>query len=265
MRQACDPVVEKNKNLQPRSGSVIGAVLTVDLLLRNWTLKAVWTRPYFDVGPFSSLGEHGVPKDGPIANTPIRECSSMKDASSNEADRERRWAEGLRAGDRSVFEEIFRALYPDLRAYAEGIVQRSDLAEEVVQDVFLQIWLRQDEWEASDRVTAYAYRSVHNRALNVKRQQQTRREGEDRLTHLRGETDAYVLPDEQLHNSEQMEALRETIRELPERRRHIFVLSRWHDLTYAEIGEVLDISVRTVETQIRRALRALRKCIAQDE
>jgi len=188
----------------------------------------------------------------------------MKEASSNEVERDRRWAEGLRAGDRSVFEEIFRTLYADLRAYAEGIVHRSDLAEEVVQDVFLQMWLRQDEWEPSDRVTAYAYRSVHNRALNVTQKQNTQREREEALSRARDEG-AYVLPDEDLHSSDRMEAIRNVIRELPERRRHIFVLSRWHDLTYAEIAEVLDISVRTVETQIRRALRTLRSCLEDYE
>jgi len=189
----------------------------------------------------------------------------MKDTSSGEAERDRRWAEGLRTGDRSVFEEVFRTLYSDLRAYAESIVHRSDLAEEVVQEVFLQMWLRQEEWEVSDRVTAYAYRSVHNRALNAKRRQQTQREAEDTLSHAWDETEAYILPDEELHSSDRMEAIRKTIRNLPQRRRQVFVLSRWHDLTYAEIGEVLDISVRTVETQIRRSLQSLRSCLEEYE
>lgn len=185
------------------------------------------------------------------------------DASSNDQSRQDGpWAEGLKHDDREVFEELFRTLYADLVAYAQTIVRREDVAEGVVQDVFLQIWKR-DGWERTDDVTAYAYRAVHNRALNAVRDQRSHTDNPGARTTeaLRG----YIPVDRQVHANQLEEALEQAIQELPDRRRQIFLLSRRHDLTYAQIADVLDISERTVETQIRRALQALRECVSKYE
>jgi RNA polymerase sigma-70 factor (ECF subfamily) len=186
----------------------------------------------------------------------------MAASSSEHSDRDDSWAEGLKQDDREVFEDLFRTLYADLVAYAQTIVRREDRAEGVVQDVFLQIWKR-DVWEPSDDVTAYAYRAVHNRALNAVRDQRSHAENPGARTTeaLRG----YVPVDREVHTAQLEEAIEDTIQELPDRRRQIFLLSRRHDLTYAQIADVLDISERTVETQIRRALQALRECVSKYE
>jgi RNA polymerase sigma-70 factor (ECF subfamily) len=186
----------------------------------------------------------------------------MAASSSEHSDRDDSWAEGLKQDDREVFEDLFRTLYADLVAYAQTIVRREDRAEGVVQDVFLQIWKR-DVGEPSDDVTAYAYRAVHNRALNAVRDQRSHAENPGARTTeaLRG----YVPVDREVHTAQLEEAIEDTIQELPDRRRQIFLLSRRHDLTYAQIADVLDISERTVETQIRRALQALRECVSKYE
>lgn len=185
------------------------------------------------------------------------------DASSNDqSPQDDPWAEGLKHDDPEVFKDLFRTLYADLVAYAQTIVRREDAAEGVVQDVFLQIW-RRDGWKRTDDVTAYAYRAVHNRALNAVRDQRSHAENPGGRTTeaLRG----YVPVDRQVHADQLKEAIEEVIQELPDRRRQIFLLSRRHDLTYAQIADVLDISERTVETQIRRALQALRECVSKYE
>lgn len=185
------------------------------------------------------------------------------DASSHEHScQDDSWAEGLRHDDPEVFEDLFRTLYEDLVAYAQTIVPREPMAEEVVQEVFLRIWKR-DDWECTDDVTGYAYRAVHNRSLNAVRDQRPHAEdpGARTTEALRG----YVPVDRQVHTGQLEEAIEETIQQLPDRRRQIFLLSRRHDLTYAQIADVLDISERTVETQIRRALQALRECVSRYE
>lgn len=184
----------------------------------------------------------------------------MKASSSSQPDRDGQWAEGLKNNNTGAFEDLFRTLYADLVAYAQTIVQREHVAEGVVQEVLLRLWKR-DDWDQSDDVTAYAYRSVHNRALNAVRNRRPSAQASDTegADDLRG----YVPVDQQVHTSQLREAVERAIRQLPNRRRQIFLLSRRHDLTYAQIAEALDISERTVETQIRRALQTLRECVSE--
>jgi len=179
-------------------------------------------------------------------------------------DREARWARGLREGDREVFEDLFRTLYADLVAYAQSIVHREEVAEGVVQEVFLRLWERND-WSSSDDVTAYGYRSVHNQALNAVRDRRPQTDNPENEARAHGALQGYVPPDRKLHTDQLRDAVKDAIKELPDRRRQIFLLSRRHDLTYAQIADILDISERTVETQIRRALQALRDCVSDYE
>lgn len=187
----------------------------------------------------------------------------MDPPTTDHSDREDRWIEGLQAADPSVFEEIFRTLYEDLVAYVQTIVHREDIAEGLVQDVFVRVWNGEKDWSDSDRVTAYLYRSVHNRALNVVRDR--RRNQEQKAEFADNATSPYVPADRQLQVDEVRQQIEETIDALPARQQQVFLLSRRHDLTYAEIADVLDISERTVETHIRRALQKLRACLAQKE
>lgn len=180
----------------------------------------------------------------------------MDPTTTDHSDREDRWVEGLQAADASVFEEIFRVLYEDLVAYVQTIVHREDIAEGLVQDVFVRVWNREKTWTTSDRVTAYLYRAVHNRALNAVRDRQSKRERNAKLADSTSR--AYVPPDEHLQTDELRADIEDAIDHLPDRQRQVFLLSRRHDLTYAEIAEVLDISERTVETHVRRVLKKLR-------
>ena len=184
------------------------------------------------------------------------------DESTPQRDRNYDWVEGLKSDDPEVFEDLFRTLYEDLVSYAQTIVRRETVAEGVVQEVFLRLWKREG-WEPSDDVTAYAYRAVHNQSLNTVRDRRPREEEpESPSEHA---LQAYVPADQQLHTDQLRDAIEQTIADLPDRRRQIFLMSRRHDLTYAQISEVFDISERTVETQIRRALQALRECVAEYE
>lgn len=183
----------------------------------------------------------------------------MKASSSSQTDRDGQWIDGLKNNEPGAFENLFRTLYADLVAYAQTIVRQDHVAEDVVQDVLLRMWKR-DDWDRSDDVTAYAYRAVHNRSLNVVRDRRdAQAPGPERIETLRG----YVSVDQQVHTDQLREAIEQTICQLPDRRRQIFLLSRRHDLTYAQIAGMLDISERTVETQIRRALQTLRECVSE--
>lgn len=161
----------------------------------------------------------------------------------------------IRAGDRVAFEQLFRSWYGKLADYAVRITGSPDAAEDVVQTVFVSLWNRRDALPDATALPAYMRRAVRNRALNHLRDSRS----SEQLSRL---TDAELaippLGYVDVETSELAEMLEEAMSELSPRNREIFELSRVHELTYREIAETLGISIKTVETLMGRALRALR-------
>ena len=159
-------------------------------------------------------------------------------------------------GDRGAFEQLFREHYAALVRFGEGLLRSRELAEDTVQEVLLNLWRQREVVRVDDSVRAYLYRAVRNRALNQIRNERVRREAVPQLvleSLSEGEAgDAGVL------ETELETAVRTAIAELPPRCREVFELSRVRGLRYSEIAETLGISIKTVETQMGRALRSLR-------
>lgn len=168
-------------------------------------------------------------------------------------ERDRQWVRELQDGREDAFECLFLAYYDDLCAFASQYVSSSQDVEDLVQEVFLSVWERRDTLDPQQSIRAYLYKATRNGALKTLNREQrwptVQRELQEQS--LRGH------PGNQLEHSEAEEDVWEAIHALPERRREIFLLSRQHELTYAEIAELLDISIKTVETQMGRALRHL--------
>ncbi|HEX9893075.1 MAG TPA: RNA polymerase sigma-70 factor [Gemmatimonadales bacterium] len=161
----------------------------------------------------------------------------------------------IRAGDRDAFEQFFREWYPRLADYAQRLLQNRDASEDAVQDVFVALWSRRDRLPEGDRLAGYLYRSVRNRALNQLRRQRTAGKW---LAVL--DPDPAVPPDAEtgIEDRELDQAYRAALAELSPRGREVFLLSRDQGLSYPQIADALGISIKTVETLMGRALRALR-------
>lgn len=157
-------------------------------------------------------------------------------------------------------EQIFRMYYVGICQASYRILPDPAVAEDLAQDVLLELWRRRDELRITGSISAYLRRAVVNRTLNYIRDQRLNlMDGEDALQETEGEEAvASVL----LESKELQEKIDEAIENLPDRCRLVFVLSRFEDLSYAEIGEKLDISVKTVENQISKALKILRISLA---
>lgn len=172
---------------------------------------------------------------------------------------ERDWVEAIRGGDERAFEAMFHAHYRDLCVYAASYVSSFDSARDVVQDVFLRIWKRRENWTVRVSLKAYLYRAVRNQSLNYLKQENDRRKKE---TGLDGAARLSVRSGEDgLLTNELLAAYRKAVSALPERRRTAFVLNRQHGFSYAEIALVMDISERTVETHIAKALASLKRSL----
>ncbi len=167
--------------------------------------------------------------------------------------------ERIRSGDVEAFERLFRRYYDELYGFAWRYVPAHDLAEDLVQGVFVRIWLRRAEWRPR-RVKTYLYGAVRNEALQYLEHERVVRRSRPEVVR-RGET-LVPSPEAEMIRSELAGRIEQAIERLPERRRLIFVMHRQHELTYGEIAAVLGISAHTVETQIRRALATLRKLLA---
>ena len=165
----------------------------------------------------------------------------------------------LRAGDEAAFDAIFRGRYAVLVGVAERMLRDRAVAEELAQEVMLALWRRRAELAADEALGPYLVRAVRNRALNHLRHLHIERRD---AVHAAGPTEAPARGAAPVVAEELAAALGRAVEALPPRCREVFTLSRSGGLSYAEIGARLGISVKTVEAQMGRALRALRADLA---
>jgi len=162
----------------------------------------------------------------------------------------------LRQGDDEAYATIFREHYSWLVLSATRLLGDRSLAEEVVQDVMLELWRRRESLAVDSSPQAYLFQSTRNRSLNHIRHERVERMGEPyaaREQAVDAPAQSYVVEEEiQI-------ALKKAIATLPQRCREVFELSRVHNLKYSEIAQTLGISVKTVEAQMGKALRILRE------
>ena len=162
------------------------------------------------------------------------------------------------------FDSLFRDTYPRLFFYARGIVGVDSDAEDIVEDVFCDLWRRVDEVDMGDKIQAFLYRAVFTRAVNHLKQRGLRHERIDalaeindlRLQHLES---VYAGPQQKMENADLHRQLQDAIDELPEKCRHVFRLSYIDGKKNAEIADEMQTSLRTVEAHMYNALKYLRK------
>ena len=165
--------------------------------------------------------------------------------------------ERVRASDNVAFEQLFRRYAEPLYDCAYGYVGSRDAAQEVVQQLFVTLWERRRVWQVSGTVATYLYRAVRNSSLNALRDNRRRIHLSERLSEAPG-------IEQELEAADLARAIARVVARLPERCREVFRLNRYHHLTYAEVAQVLNLSVKTVELHMARALRELRSRLKAD-
>jgi RNA polymerase sigma-70 factor (ECF subfamily) len=167
--------------------------------------------------------------------------------------------ERLRRGDTTAFDTIFRTWYGPLVGTAERMLRDRAVAEELVQDVMLELWRRRETLSSEGSAQAYLFQATRNRVLNHLRHVKIEQRSEP---ELRDDSPASPHADSALAHEELTVAIQRAVQALPDRCREVFELSRVHGLKYAEIAKTLGISVKTVEAQMGKALRTLRERLA---
>ncbi len=161
---------------------------------------------------------------------------------------------GLKKGDSAALELLFKKFFNPLARFSFNYVKDQDAAKDIVQEVFYQIWNKREELPETTNLSAYLFTAIRNRCLNVLSQVNNR---QDILVEReRGRDDFYT--DSRVETKELSQKIERAIDSLPEKCREVFLLSRYENKSYKEIAEILDISVKTVENHMGKALSVLR-------
>lgn len=171
---------------------------------------------------------------------------------------ENRLIRQMHRDDAAAFEQMYRHYFPRLSQFVFRYIHSEEIAQDVVQNVFFGVWKNRKNLKANGRLRSYLYTAARNQALKYLRSDVDYYELED-ISELKSQA---INPEEKLSFNEFEQAVMEAVQELPERRRQIFLMHREDDLTYREIAEILGISIKTVETQISRSLKSLRKALS---
>ena len=163
---------------------------------------------------------------------------------------------GLRSGRDSAYEQLFKEYYLPLAVFAKSYVDDLETGKEMVQDLFVHLYEKRKALVITTSLKSYLYQSVRNRCLNYLKHQQVKKMHHEQM---KPEKDFSNELEEQIRESELEHLVFKVVDQLPPQCKRIFNMSRVSGLSNGEIAEQLNISKRTVETQISNALKVLRE------
>ncbi len=162
----------------------------------------------------------------------------------------------LREKPDQALHSMYQKYYSMLCFQVMSILKDRSISEDIVQEVFFEVWKKREELTVLQSIEGYLKRSCRNRTLNYIRDNHIKWEDESTLADQ--EDTGFTF--EQYHSAEELNIkINEVIAELPDKCGVVFSLSRFEDMSYAEIAKELSISIKTVENQISKALRILRR------
>lgn len=171
--------------------------------------------------------------------------------------------EGLKRGDKGVFETLFRKYVTVLREYAFFYIMDTQIAEDLVQDLFVKMWEIRENLNIHNSLKAYLYRSIHNSCIQFLRHKNVSHKHEKyvqfRLSEARLMNQLYFeIGINKLFEKEITELVDQSLKKMPVKTREIFILSRRKYMKNSEIAAKFDLTEKSVEYHISKALETLR-------
>ncbi|SHI95394.1 RNA polymerase sigma-70 factor, ECF subfamily [Tangfeifania diversioriginum] len=164
--------------------------------------------------------------------------------------------EKIKQDDKKAFETLFHRHYGILCHYATHLIKNEAEAEEIAQELFVRLWEKREKIQIDTSLKNYLFRAVKNQCLNYIQHNQIKNQYAQKVIH---ETEAVKTDESNYPKIGLLHKIEESINSLPEKRQEIFRLSRQQGLKYREIAEKLNISVKTVETQMGLSIKTLRE------
>jgi RNA polymerase sigma-19 factor, ECF subfamily len=164
---------------------------------------------------------------------------------------------GLNDGSTSAFNKIYSLYCKRIYNFCLQLIHSSDIAQEIVQKVFVALWEQRLQVDKNQSLTSYLYSIARYMVYQEFRQQVYKKAAFDHF--ILNSIDLNESTKDEVLFNELLSFLESVIGSLPERQKEIFRLSRFSGLTYKQIAAKLSITENTVDTQIRRALKFIRK------
>lgn len=169
----------------------------------------------------------------------------------------------INQGDPATFQQLYAQYYTALCVYARRFTRSKEIAEEVVQEVFLKLWEHQGRLSISGSLKSYLYTAVRNQCLDHLKHLQVVHKFDEYYSHLLKEAeDLYIFSQESgdaiMIANELEKSVSEAIDSLPEQCKKIFKLSRFDGLKNKDIADKLGVTINTVQRQMSIALEKLR-------
>jgi RNA polymerase sigma-70 factor (ECF subfamily) len=167
----------------------------------------------------------------------------------------------LQEGDEKAFRQLVENYQQLVVNTCFGLVHNTEDAEDIAQDVFIEVFRSAQKFRADSKISTWLYRIAVNRSLNFIRDNKRRKwtQSVENIFSLKTEKSASETPDSEMENSERAQLLHQAIDSLPPNQRVAFTLNKYEDLTYKEIAAVMETSVSSVESLIHRAKKSLQK------
>ncbi len=163
--------------------------------------------------------------------------------------------------ERAALQKLFDIYYEPLLLYCYRLIRDSESAEDIVQDCFVHIWRSRRLENFEGELDRFMFQAIKFRAINYVRDQYRRDRLADNISEENDELPTYFQEEEA---GKEIELLHYTISCLPDECRKIFLMACLDDMKYREIAETLNISINTVKTQMKIALRFLREHLTRD-
>jgi len=164
------------------------------------------------------------------------------------------------------FNSLFNRYYAGLCVYCESFVGNKQISEDLVQDVFVNVWTKRTELNFDETIRPYLYKAVHNASIHFLRHQKVK----DRYSALIKAklTEAECIPLEwiipntnSVEETEIQTLYKQSLEQLPAQTREIFLCSREKEMRYSEIAELTGLTVKSIEYHISKALEVFRKAL----
>ncbi|MCC8174034.1 MAG: RNA polymerase sigma-70 factor [Odoribacter sp.] len=163
----------------------------------------------------------------------------------------------IKSGDHKAFEKVFNIFYPRVKNFIKAITKKDDLAEELAQQVFVDLWINKEKLDSEKNMSAYIYTMARNSAITTLKQESRFEHNEESYYD---KTDS-SMTDDRLIAKETELLIRLAIAHMPPKRKEVYEMSRFQNKSNEEISTELHISRKVVEKHLRLALKELRKAI----
>ncbi len=166
----------------------------------------------------------------------------------------------IKNGNAQAFKEMFDIMHPQLTRHLYKLTHETELCEELVNDIFVSFWNNRTTIEINTSLRAYLYKAATNKAYDYYRKKE-RQPAIDHLEVGSNIASAGSNAQEKLNYNEMEHKVMSCVEKLPERCRLVFSLSRFSQYPRKRIAEELNISIKTIENQMTKALKLMKKCV----